>query len=241
MVSIHISSMVAGEGCLQEVSQTKTKPMKYIVSLLLSIVGIQVVTAAETTKTTTTTTTTKVAVVEAKKPIGIEASLEPYGTVAWAGLNGQSDLGAGAAVVLPLGFRGLSLVGFGEGDNKEGLLVERLGAGLRYTAYIGKVISLDGGVAGGYDLEDPHLFIRLPLGANFTFIRTKNLDVSLRVQYAFDVSGGHGSSGRQRSGGVSELDGSCNDNPKPAAISTSGNERSAIGRLFAGPVVNFKF
>lgn len=196
--------------------------MKYIASLILSVLVLPVL-AAE---------------VNTNKPIGLELSAEPYGMVSWTRIAGEAELGAGINTTLAIG-RGLTLVAFGEGDHEEGLLVERLGAGLRYTAYLGKYVSLDGGVAGAYDLEDPHFFIRLPLGANFTFVRTKNIDFSLRAQYAFDISGNRSSRGSSRSGWK---DSDC----KPKHTSSGGgsgpsNDGVATGRLFVGPVLSLKF
>lgn len=151
--------------------------------------------------------------VNESKPLGLELSAEPYGVISWTGINGKPELGAGIAPTLAIG-RNLTIVGFGEGDHEEGILVERLGAGLRYTAYLGKRVSLDGGVAGAYDLENPHFFLRLPLGSNLTFLRSKNVDLSIRAQYAFDISG-------QKSGKL--------------------RDGTATGRLFIGPVFGLKF
>jgi hypothetical protein len=114
--------------------------------------------------------------------------LEPYGTISWAGIDGQSELGAGANITLGI-TKNLSVVGFGEGDNTDGLLVERFGAGLRYTAALGSKVSLDAGVAGAYDTIMEKVFLRLPLGANLYALKTKNADAGLRVQYAFDIGG----------------------------------------------------
>ena len=172
---------------------------------------------------------------KASVPYGLEVALEPYGTMSWTGINGDSEIGAGAAIVFPVGPRGLSLVAFGEGDHEDGRLVERLGAGLRYTAYLGKYVSLDGGIAGAYNLEDPHLFLRLPLGANFTVVRSKNLDVSFRVQYAFDISGNETSGSRNRSSK------GCDDKEAKAEKSSNFNDGVATGRLFIGPVATLKF
>lgn len=216
--------------------------MKYIISLLLTVVGIQIVAGAETKTKTMTTTETKVTIDQEKKPVGIESKLEPYGTVSWTGLDGKAEIGAGVAGVINIYQTGLSLVAFGEGDHEKGLLVERLGGGLRYNAYLGKYLSLDAGVSGGYDLEDPHFFLRLPLGANITFYRSKNVDASIRAQYAFDISSDTPSrSTSKNSGGATELNGYCNPMPEPVAVTSSSNERSAIGRLFVGPVLTVKF
>lgn len=113
---------------------------------------------------------------------------EPYGIVSWTGINGHPDLGAGANLTLGL-TKNLTLVTFGESDNVTGGFVDRFGAGLRYTATLGSRVSLDGGVAGAYDLEGEHFFLRLPLGANLYAYKSANADVGLRVQYAFDISG----------------------------------------------------
>lgn len=119
--------------------------------------------------------------------------LEPYGTISWAGIDGQRELGAGANLTMGI-TKNLSVVGFGEGDNTDGLLVERIGAGLRYTAALGSKVSLDAGAAGAYDTSTEKTFLRLPLGANLYALKTKNADVGLRVQYAFDI-GGDGKNG----------------------------------------------
>lgn len=113
---------------------------------------------------------------------------EPYGIVSWTGINGASDLGAGANVTFALN-KNLSLVTFGESDNLNGGLVDRFGGGLRYTATLGKSVSLDAGVGGAYDFEGQNFFLRLPLGANFYALKSANVDAGLRVQYAFDLDG----------------------------------------------------
>ena len=118
----------------------------------------------------------------------LRLGLEPYGTISWAGLNGEAELGAGANVTLGL-TKNLSLVGFGEADNTDGTLIERFGGGLRYTASLGARVSLDAGVAGGYDQTGQNFFLRLPLGANFYAIHTRDVDVGVRVAYAFDIDG----------------------------------------------------
>lgn len=180
--------------------------MKYIVSLLLGLVSMNLLAAEPKVSSTKATVD--------EKPVGIEASLEPYGTLSWVGINGRSELGAGVSLVFPLSPQGLSLVSFGEGDHEAGRFIERLGAGLRYTAYLGKYVSFDGGFMGSYDLENPHLFIRLPMGANFNIIRTKNIDVYVRTQYAFDIGG-------NKTHGL--------------------REGTSTGRFFLGPVASLKF
>lgn len=148
--------------------------MKYIFAILMAV--------ALTAPAATTN-----AVVESK-PVGLEFSVEPYGMVSWTGLNGKAELGAGLALAAPV-TRNLSIVGFGESDDTTGVFVDRFGAGLRYTAYLGKQVSLDGGIALAYDQPTDNSFLRLPFGANFTFLRSKNADLSLRAQYCFDIDG----------------------------------------------------
>jgi hypothetical protein len=118
----------------------------------------------------------------------LSPGFEPYGSVSWTGINGAADLGVGANLTFAL-TKSLSLVTFGEADNTTGGFVDRFGAGLRYTAQLGKSVSLDAGVAGAYDLEQEHFFLRLPLGANLYAFKSKSADVGMRVQYAFDISG----------------------------------------------------
>lgn len=118
----------------------------------------------------------------------LSPGLEPYGTVSWTGLNGSPEIGAGANLTFGL-TKNLALVSFGESDNTTGGFVDRFGLGLRYTAQLGTRVSLDAGVAGAYDLEAEHFFLRLPLGANLYAYKSANADVGLRVQYAFDISG----------------------------------------------------
>ncbi len=118
----------------------------------------------------------------------LRLGLEPYGLISWTGLNGSAELGAGASLVVGL-TKNLAVVGFGEGDNTDGILIERFGGGLRYTAALGPRVSLDAGVAGAYDQTAQTFFLRLPLGASFYALQTKRADLGLRVQYAFDISG----------------------------------------------------
>lgn len=121
-------------------------------------------------------------------------ALEPYGTISWTGINGEAELGAGASLVFGI-TKNLSVVGFGEADNTENTFLDRFGAGLRYTAPLGSRVSLDAGVGGGYDTERQNFFVRLPVGANLYAYKSKNADLGLRVQYAFDIDGNgkHGS------------------------------------------------
>lgn len=130
---------------------------------------------------------------EASAADGLAIGLEPYAIRSWTGINGAAETGAGANLTLGI-TRNLSVVGFGESDNTDGDLVDRFGAGLRYTAAIGKNVSLDAGAAGAYDLDGERFFLRLPLGANLYALKTKNADLGLRVQYAFDI-GGDGKNG----------------------------------------------
>ena len=115
-------------------------------------------------------------------------SLEPYMLINWTGINGKSDIGSGFNAVFGLS-PNLSIVGFAEANDSKDVLVERFGAGLRYTAYLNQRLSLDGGVAGAYDLERDHVFLRLPLGGNFYIVKKNNFDLGARLQYAFDISG----------------------------------------------------
>lgn len=138
------------------------------------------------------------------------ATLEPYVTLGWEGVNGQGRGGAGANLVFDL-TRGLSLWGFAESDNTAHSVFDRGGAGLRYTARLNKQLSLDAGIAGGFDFEREHIFARLPLGTTITLLRSKNLDAGLRVAYAFDITGGN------------------------------AQHSNADGRLFAGPVATIKW
>lgn len=123
-----------------------------------------------------------------------DATLEPYGTVSWTGLDGKAVLGAGANVAFSLN-KNLALVGFGESDNTQHSTIDRAGIGLRYTAYAGTRLSLDGGVAGAYDCEGNSAFLRLPLGATVHLAKTEYFDLGIRAGYAFDISGNgkHGS------------------------------------------------
>lgn len=139
--------------------------------------------------------------------------LEPYGTMAWTGLEGESDLGAGVSAVIGIS-KGLSIVAFAEGDSLDDPnffdQIDRAGAGLRYTIELNKRLTLDAGVAGAWDIQNSSFFLRLPLGATAYAIKEKNYDVGLRVQYAFDISG-------------------------------SGPNGTSTGRAFVGPVCNFRF
>lgn len=113
---------------------------------------------------------------------------EPYGMISWTGVNGQAEQGAGLAIPVAI-TKNLAIVGFGEADNVTETFVDRFGVGLRYTAQLGSRVSLDGGVGGGYDLEDPHFFLRLPVGATLYAYKGKSAELGFRVQYAFDISG----------------------------------------------------
>lgn len=117
-----------------------------------------------------------------------EFTAEPYAALSWQGLNGHSKWGVGISPTLAL-TKNLSLVGYFESDNKTQELVDRVAGGVRYTAYLGKVLSLDAGVALGYATELDNSFIRLPLGANINLARSGNLDLYIRGQYIFDVDG----------------------------------------------------
>lgn len=164
----------------------KTKTMKHIIAILICVIApLLPITAAD----------------------GPDIGLEPYGTISWAGIDGQADLGAGANLRLGI-TKNLSVVGFGESDDYDGLTVERLGAGLRYTANLGNRVSLDAGVGGAYDIANDRAFLRLPLGANLYAVKGKDIDAGLRVQYAFDItSRGHNgtSTGRLFAGPVLNL------------------------------------
>lgn len=119
-------------------------------------------------------------------------TLEPYGTISWTGLEGEADLGAGVNLTLGI-TKNLSIVTFAEGDSTQDPSffdqIDRAGAGLRYTAWLGSRVSLDAGVAGAWDIQNSDFFLRLPLGANLYAVKTKNLSLGLRAQYAFDISG----------------------------------------------------
>lgn len=115
-------------------------------------------------------------------------ALEPYGIISWTGLNGSSELGAGASLNFGI-TKNLSIVGFGEADDTQNTFIDRAGIGLRYTAWLGKSVSLDAGGAGAYDFERENFFLRLPLGANFYILKGQNVDLSIRGQYAFDLDG----------------------------------------------------
>jgi hypothetical protein len=133
--------------------------------------------------------------------------LEPYASISWTGLDGESEIGGGVNGVVGI-TKNLSVVGFAEADDLDNTLVERFGAGLRYTAWLGSNVSLDAGGSVGHDLFNDVTFIRLPLGANLYAIKTKNANLGLRVSYAFDISGGtkHGvATGRGFAGVVAGL------------------------------------
>ncbi len=116
------------------------------------------------------------------------ASLEPYGTVAWQGLNGAARYGAGANVVMHIN-DSFSLWGFGESDNTEHSVVDRGGIGLRYEGNLGKHVKGDAGIAGGYGFEQNVAFVRLPVGLSLNVLKSKNFEAGLRAAYAFDISG----------------------------------------------------
>jgi hypothetical protein len=118
----------------------------------------------------------------------IELGLEPYGTVAWTGLDGQAVTGAGATLSAAI-TRGFSLTLSGESDNAQHSLVDRGVLGLRYSAAFGKRVTGDLGLGLGYDFERRGAFARIPIGLNFYAVKTKNADLGLRVAYALDVSG----------------------------------------------------
>lgn len=118
----------------------------------------------------------------------LQLGAEPYGLISWTGLNGEAELGAGLNLTATI-TKNLSLVSFAEADDVDNLFIERAGLGLRYTAWLGKKASLDAGVAGAYDLEHANFFLRLPLGANLYAWKSKNADLGLRAQYAFDLDG----------------------------------------------------
>jgi hypothetical protein len=118
--------------------------------------------------------------------------LEPYGTIHWRGIDGESDLGAGVGATIGI-TKNLSLTAFSEGDSTSDPnfldQIVRAGAGLRYTAWLGSRVSLDGGVQGAWDIENAAFFVRLPLGANIYAVKTENFAIGVRAQYAFDISG----------------------------------------------------
>lgn len=143
--------------------------MKYIITLLLTLTGL---TAAE---------------IETKPTLTL--GLEPYALISWTGLDGEADIGGGVNGVVGI-TKSISAVGFMEADDMDGTLVERFGAGLRYTAWLGKNVSLDAGGGVGHDLTLDNTFIRLPLGVNLYAIKTDSAALGLRVSYAFDISGG---------------------------------------------------
>lgn len=147
-----------------------------------------------------------------------DATLEPYGTVSWTGVDGRARLGAGANVVAHI-TKGFSLWGFGESDNTQHSTIDRAGLGLRYEGNIGKRVKGDAGVAFGYDIEgvstsrgntDQFAFLRLPIGLTVSVLQSKNFDAGLRVAYAFDISG-------------------------------NGKTGTATGRAFLGPVATIKW
>ena len=117
-----------------------------------------------------------------------DATLEPYGTVAWNGLNGSARYGAGANVVTHI-TKGFSLCGFGESDNTAHSVIDRGGVGLRYEGHLGKHVKGDAGVAGAYDFEGNQFFVRLPVGLTLNVIESKKFEAGLRAAYAFDISG----------------------------------------------------
>ena len=123
-----------------------------------------------------------------------DATLEPYGTVGWQGLNGAARYGAGANLVTHI-TKGFSLWGFGESDNTEHSVVDRGGIGLRYEGNLGKHVKGDAGIAGSYDFERNNAFVRLPVGLTINVIQSKSFEAGLRAAYAFDISGDgkHGS------------------------------------------------
>lgn len=127
----------------------------------------------------------------------LAVGLEPYGTISWTGLEGSPELGAGLGATVGI-TKDLSITAFAEGDSLDDPnffdQIDRAGAGLRYTAWLGSKVSLDGGVEGAWDIQNSVFFLRLPLGANLYALKTKNVDLGLRAQYAFDISG-HGPNG----------------------------------------------
>lgn len=136
-----------------------------------------------------------------------DATLEPYGTVSWQGLDGKARYGAGANVATHL-TKNISLWGFGESDNTEHSVVDRGGIGLRYEAAFGKRIHGDAGIAYAYNFEDNFSFIRLPLGLTADVLQSKYVSLGLRAAYAFDISGNgkHGAAdGRAFLGPVATL------------------------------------
>lgn len=122
------------------------------------------------------------------EPTKTAIGLEPYGIISWTGLNGSSELGAGANLTFGI-TKNLTLVGFGEADNVHDEFIERFGGGLRYTAWLGKRVSLDATVAGGYDVTDPHFFVRLQPGVNFHIYQSDSVDLGVRGAYGFDIDG----------------------------------------------------
>lgn len=132
------------------------------------------------------------ALASAKAADTLAIGLEPYGSMSWRALDGKPDLGAGLGLNVPI-TKNLSLTVFGEGDSTKDPSfidqIDRAGAGVRYTAWLGSRVSLDGGIQGAYDIQNSSVFLRLPLGASAYAIKKENFDLGLRLQYAFDISG----------------------------------------------------
>lgn len=118
----------------------------------------------------------------------VKFGLEPYGTLAWQGVDGKARTGAGLNLVVPVA-KGFAFVPFGESDNTQHSTIDRAGAGVRYIAPITGRLSLDAGLGGAYDFENQAFFARIPFGANFYAVKTDNVELGARLAYGFDISG----------------------------------------------------
>jgi len=116
-----------------------------------------------------------------------DPSVSPYVTMSWPGMD-KPAYGVGTDINFNL-TKNLGLAFFGESDDPGHAVIDRAGAGLRYTAYAGSRLSLDGGIQGCYDIEGSHGFVRLPLGVSFNLMKSKSADLSIRAVWAFDISG----------------------------------------------------
>jgi len=117
-----------------------------------------------------------------------DVSLEPYYTVGWQGINGQSKDGFGANLVTHLN-QTFSLWAFGESDDTEGVAIDRAGGGIRAEAKLGAHLKFDAGIGAGYSMAADALFIRVPFGVTAVLIQSKSLELGPRLAYAFDISG----------------------------------------------------
>lgn len=118
----------------------------------------------------------------------LSAGLEPYVGLNWQGVDGKARSFAGTTLKADI-TKNLSLTLSGESENTAHSAVDRGVLGLRYTAPLGKRVSLDAGIGLGYDFEGRNAFARIPFGANLYAVKEKNFDLGLRAQYALDVSG----------------------------------------------------